>query len=139
MSCKNTLYSQHFGPTRAQKAPKPCEELNFFRGEHRGGHPRIIAQAWPVAEWWILWLDPLQTGSLLSGGFCQPSTPPARRQTTYFLLLPSASRTPTHQGLAPNACTKHHQMHNFSTTFEPRPNPNLSKEALKTRPQNTTK
>ena len=74
MSCKNTLYSQHFGPTRAEKAPKPCEELNFFRGEHRGGHPRIIAQAWPVAEWWILWLDPLQTGSLAASG--SPQSPP---------------------------------------------------------------
>ena len=64
MSCKNTLYSQHFGPTRAEKAPKPCEDLNFFVESAGGGHPRIIAQAWQVVEWWLLWLDPLETGSL---------------------------------------------------------------------------
>ena len=72
MSCKNTLYSQHFGSTRAQKAPKPCEELNFSLRAPVEAIQRIIAQAWQMVEWWILRLNPLHTGSLAASASPQP-------------------------------------------------------------------
>ena len=71
--------SKHFGSTRAQKAPQPGEELNFFVESATGG-PSL--EAWQAKEMVDIEAGPAPHWQ--SGGFCQPSAAPARRQSTFF-------------------------------------------------------
>ena len=87
MSCKNTLYSCILA-LHAHKAPQPCEELQLFLESATGGSSLMHGTS--EGMWWILGLDPLQTGSLAASA---GPLPPSSVDQSPFTAFPTPLQT----------------------------------------------